>query len=139
MQKEEFEERTGWKVSASEYATVERAYMLAGEMDKDAFCRHWKECGKNPLVVAMIAEGLKREEREARLEKERRQLLASREEEAEFLLGKSCAYDDSDFRDEAIRLIGERAAVAMKLKMLLPVWEEDRGVLLDALEGKKEA
>lgn len=134
MTKEEFEERSGWKVSDAEFARIESAYMSAGEMDKDAFCRHWRECGKNPLVEALLSESVKREERIAALAEEKKALLSQREELAEFLLGKSCAYEDSEFRNEAIRLIGSRAAVAMKVKMLLPLWEEDKVVVLDALE-----
>ena len=44
---------------------------------------------------------------------------------AEFLIGKACAYDDRDFYNEAIRLIGKKEAVLRKIKMGLPLWEED--------------
>jgi len=40
MNKQEFEERVGLKVTSKEYAKIEEAYM-AGSGDKDVFCNEW--------------------------------------------------------------------------------------------------
>lgn len=34
----------------AEYTTANCAYMMAGEMDKDTFCKEWKKHGESPLV-----------------------------------------------------------------------------------------
>lgn len=43
----------------------------------------------------------------------------------EFLIGKSRAYDDTDFRRKAVKLVGERKVVLTTMEMGLPLWEED--------------
>ena len=44
---------------------------------------------------------------------------------ASILIGKSRAYSDGDFRQMAIKLIGERGVVLQTIEMGLPLWEED--------------
>ncbi|TGG39217.1 hypothetical protein EZ315_00250 [Duncaniella freteri] len=53
MTQKEFEERTGLKTDAEEYAAIERMYMSAGSMGKDEFCKRWRQTGKNPLTMAL--------------------------------------------------------------------------------------
>ncbi len=45
MTKQEFEERTGAKVTKEEYAEIEQIYLNSRNMDKDDFCRNWKTKG----------------------------------------------------------------------------------------------
>lgn len=42
------------------------------------------------------------------------------------LIGKSRAYDDTDFRKMAVRLVGEHNVVLKTVEMNLPLWEEDK-------------
>ena len=42
MQQVEFEALTGKKVSAEQYAEIEKVYMAAYAMDKQEFCAAWK-------------------------------------------------------------------------------------------------
>ena len=44
---------------------------------------------------------------------------------ASILIGKSRVYDDGDFRQMAVKLIGERGVVLQTIEMGLPLWEED--------------
>ena len=53
---------------------------------------------------------------------------------AEFLIGKACAYEDTDFYREAVKLIGQREVTLMKLRMDLPLWDEDKAYLKEILE-----
>ena len=46
-------------------------------------------------------------------------------ESVEFLLGKADVYKDTDFYKEAVKLIGEKEVVLTKVRMGLPLWEED--------------
>ena len=50
MLKHEFEDRIGRKVSNAEYEDANAMYELAGDMDKDEFCRQWREIGNYSLV-----------------------------------------------------------------------------------------
>lgn len=133
MNVQEFEQRTGLKVTAAEYAEIEKTYMAAGEMDKDRFCACWSQCGNNPLVKELARQARGWEESCGEYADQVSAMEREREELARFLLGKSCAYDDSDFRREAVRLVGDNKAVAMKINMNLPLWDEDREVILNSL------
>ena len=44
---------------------------------------------------------------------------------AEFLIGKASAYNDTDFYNKAVKLVGQKEVVTRKIKMGLPLWEED--------------
>ena len=50
MLQQEFEERTGLKLSVDGYAEVEECYVNT-DLDKDAFCKLWIE---NPTVLKEI-------------------------------------------------------------------------------------
>lgn len=133
MTQKEFEELTGLKTDAEEYAAIEQMYMAAGDMDKDEFCRRWRQTGKNPLTIslAMTATVLSRmlEERSKELKEAGEKAI----EHAKFLLGKSHAYEDSDFRREAVRLIGEREVVRLTMAEGYPLWDEDREFILGVI------
>ena len=133
MNRQEFEQRTGLKVTAEEYAEVEKIYMAAGEMDKETFCASWKACGSDPLVKELADQSRGWEESCGEYEDQMADMEEERVELAKFLLGKSCAYNDSDFRREAIKLVGESKAVAMKINLNLPLWDEDKEIILHAL------
>ena len=44
---------------------------------------------------------------------------------AEFLLGKASAHQDTDLYKEAVKLVGMKNVVISKIRMGLPMWEED--------------
>lgn len=52
----------------------------------------------------------------------------------DFLIGKAHAYDDTDFRKEAVRLAGEVEVVKRTIELGLPLWDEDRKVVLSMIE-----
>lgn len=138
MTKQEFEERTGLKTDAEEYAEIEKMYMAAGDMDKDEFCRCWRQTGKNPLtrILARQAEILKGQLKER--DKELEDVEEKKMDLAKFLLGKAQAYNhDTDFRREAVRFIGEYDVVKLKLQEGYELWNEDREFLLSALQGER--
>lgn len=137
MTQKEFEDRTGLNTNAEEYAAIEKMYMAAGDMDKDEFCLCWRQTGKNPLtkILARQVEILKGQLEERNNELDDAQY--KKKDQARFLLGKAQAYEDTDFRREAVGLIGEHGVVRLKLEDGYPLWEEDRKLLLEVLEDKK--
>ena len=58
MTKQEFEARTGLKVSSEDYARIEKMYMAAGNMDKDMFCAEYKKVGTSVLVTELFRQVL---------------------------------------------------------------------------------
>ena len=56
------------------------------------------------------------------------------EEMAEFLIGKACAYEDTDFYRQAIKLVGQQKVTRMKLEMDLPLWDEDKEYIKENLK-----
>ncbi len=125
MTQKEFEDRTGLKVTDDEYKDIEAMYYAAPDMEKDEFCKRWRQCGNNPLTLALAKQAITLngmlEERNNELD----DCHDKNNELAGFLLGKASAYSDPDFYNEAIRLIGQKAVTLRKIEMGLPLWEED--------------
>lgn len=137
MTQKEFEERTGLKTDAEEYAAIERMYMAAGNMGKDEFCKRWRQTGMNPLTISIATTA---NVLTAQLQKSNTELSDLKEkniEHAKFLLGKAHAYEDPDFRREAVRLIGEREVVRLTMEEDYPLWDEDRKYILAIMEDTK--
>lgn len=129
MTKSEFEERTGYKVAAEEFEEINAMYMAAGEMDKDLFCRLWKQCGKNPLARELASQAVRWEESCREYAEQITLMDVERHEFAAQLLGKSRAYEDTDFRRMAVRMVGERKVVSLTVQMGLPLWDEDKAYI----------
>lgn len=137
MTQKEFEERTGLKTGVEEYVSIERMYMAAGNMDKDEFCRCWRQTGKNPLTQVLFRQA---EIFRGQLEERNNELddvQLKKFDLAEFLVGKACTYEDTDFYREAVKLIGQRDVTLMKMRMDLPLWDEDKKFLIEVLADKE--
>lgn len=126
MTKQEFTELTGLVPTPEEYNEIEAMYYAAPDMSKDEFCKCWRQCGKNPLTVALTKQAITLngmlEERNNELDDSHDKMKGL----AHFLISNSCAYDDMDFYGEALAIIGRKAAVLYKVRMGLPLWAEDR-------------
>lgn len=67
MTQQEFEQRVGMSVDATEYASIENVYM-AGDLDKDDFCVLWQRMNykrvakANEERVAKLKEQMKKEQ-----------------------------------------------------------------------------
>ena len=116
MLQQEFEERTGLKLSVDGYAEVEECYV-----DKDAFCKLWIE---NPTVLKEI-------ERKTVLVRE---LYEERKCLSNFLIDQAEKWSASDLREKAISMIGEREYLRRKIAKGYNLWEADKELLLDILK-----
>jgi hypothetical protein len=143
MTQKEFEERTRRKITAEDYYLVENLYMATGNMGKDEFCKEMRAMcaydGANDHIE--LRECLKEigrhvGARDAELSFLKK-ITSERLELAEFLIGKACAYEDTDFYREAVKLIGQRDVTLMKMRMDLPLWNEDKKYLIEALVDKE--
>lgn len=133
MTQKEFEERTGIVPTAEEFDYIHAVYMNTS-MDKDAFCKEYKKHGESRIIRDVHVRVLN-------YEMKCNQQKDTINELADFLIGKAHAYDDTDFRNEAVRLVGEIDVVKRTIELGLPLWDEDRKCILSMIEveGKKIA
>ncbi len=142
MTKKEFEERTRRLITAEDYRLVENLYMAAGDMAEDEFCREMRAmCAYDyaddhiELRRCLKEIGRRVGSAEARIGVLKKTADKRDRDLAEFLIGKACAYGDADFHREAVRLVGQREVTLMKLRMGLPLRDEDKACIARALEG----
>lgn len=133
MTQKEFEERTGIKPTEEEFDYIHAVYMNTS-MDKDTFCKEWKKYGESRIIRDVHVRVLNWE-----MKCERQNDTIS--ELADFLIGKAHAYDDTDFRNQAVRLVGEVDVVKRTIELGLQLWDEDRKTVLSMIEeqGRKVA
>ena len=134
MTQKEFQDLTGRKVTEEEYRNIEKMYYAVPNMDKCEFCKRWVQTGNNPLTIeltkqAILLNGML-EERNNEVD----DCHDKMEELAWFLIGKADAYEDSDFYNEAIRIVGHKAAILHKIKMGYHLWKEDREYIKNNLK-----
>ncbi len=136
MTQQEFFERTGIELNAEAYAEVERIYMATGnDLDKDAFCKLYKRLNKQGYDLAVWLMSAV-EAKQSAIEKEEETIDQGRREKretAEFLIGKAHAYNDTDFHNVAVSLVGDREVVLITLQLGLPLFEEDVEYLKEIL------
>lgn len=118
MTPKEFEDRTGFKPTGEDFNYAHAVYMNTS-MDKDEFCKDFKKHGDSKIMrdvhVRAVNFELLNKQKDERIN-----------ELVDLLIGKSRAYDDSDFRKMAVRLVGEQKVVLKTVEMNLPLWEEDK-------------
>jgi len=132
MTQKEFEERTGWAMTVEDFAIVHNLYMAA-VMDKDEFCKEFKEmqaCGKLEIRQSLREIGNRLGLLEATNATLKREMRRRNDDLADFLIGKAHAYDDTDFRNQAVKLVGETEVVKRTIELGLPLWDEDRKHIL---------
>lgn len=140
MTQKEFEERTGMRLDAKEFGRVHDIYMACGdEMGKDEFCKLYRSgLGRLELLHRVTEEKMTAERSSDLMAKMTNRmkdgLLAEKYAMAEFLVGKACAYEDTDLHREAVKLVGQREVTRLKLQMDLPLWDEDKAYLKELLE-----
>lgn len=130
MLQKEFEELTGLKINADDFEQVHDIYMACGdEMDKSEFCAKWKKRDYRALLDLVATEyKITNQAYDMAMAKIKQIEAIARDlngEYADFLLGKAEVYKDTDLYKEAVKMIGEKEVVMSKLRMGLPLWEED--------------
>ena len=133
MTQKEFEERTGIKPTEEEFYYIHAVY-LNTSMNKDEFCKEWKKYGDSRIIRDVHVRVLNYEMKCKRQESTINEL-------ADFLIGKAHAYDDTDFRNQAVKIVGEMDVVKRTIELGLPLWDEDRKCILSMIDeqGKKIA
>lgn len=126
MTQKEFEDRTGIKPTEEEFDYIHAVY-LNTSMNNDEFCKDFKKHGDSRIIRDVHVRVLNYE---MKCERQKNAI----NELANFLIGKAHAYDDTDFRNQAVKLVGEMDVVKRTIELGLPLWDEDRKVVLSIIE-----
>ena len=126
MTQKEFEDRTGIKPTEEEFDYIHAVY-LNTSMNKDEFCKDFKKHGDSRIIRDVHVRVLNYE---MKCERQKNAI----NELADFLIGKAHAYDDTDFRNQAVKLVGEMDVVKRTIELGLQLWDEDRKVVLSIIE-----
>lgn len=102
-------------------------------MNKDEFCKEMRamcayDAANDHIELRQCLKEVGRRVggMEAELNFLKKTVKEEREELAEFLIGKACAYNDTDFYNKAVNLVGQKQVTLYKIKMGLPLWDEDK-------------
>lgn len=140
MTQQEFETRFGQEVTTESFDYANRVYMAAGNLDKDQFCKEWKNqhIRNSDTVTALTIEV---ESCQATIKNLKRQIEKSdlcleefRDQMVDFLILQAEKWSASDLREKAIRIIGETEYIRRRLEMNLGLWEDDRKALVEILK-----
>lgn len=123
MTQQEFEQRTGI-TSHVVFEEANKMYMAAGDMDKDAFCDDYKAHGDSILLAYFYRHS-------NYLETQKKEVDSLKREMAAFLLGKADELEDKELREKAVRLLGEREVICMKIEAGYDLWDEDKEYIKD--------
>lgn len=142
MTQQEFEARFGQEVTPECFDYANRVYMAAGDVDKDEFCKEWKNqhIRNSGLITALTMEveflqgTVKNMENQVRAEEEC--LNTFRSQMVDFLILQAEKWSATDLREKAIKIVGIKEYIYRRIEMKLGLWEADRLALLEIL--KKE-
>ncbi len=133
MQQKEFEALTGAKVSAEEYAKIERVYMSIDGMEKEEFCSAWKRGDLCHIVDELVDEVRTLEVRRSRLKAELGEAEDKAAEAATVLLTKAFQYNDDELKQAAIELVGMQQAVLIDVENGFGLNAAERAYIMENL------
>lgn len=133
MLQKEFEALTGKKVTAEEYAEIEKVYMAIDNMDKEEFCAAWNEQKFGYIVDELV----KRVQELTKWRDHWKKQMDEAEERARaaafVLLNGANEHNDEDMKEAAIDLVGMKMAVCIDMKEGFKLSETERDYILENL------
>lgn len=109
MNKQEFQERTGFNVPDETFEQINSMYMNAGEsIDKDAFCKDYKKHADSVLLNAF-------NDRIVALQRERNKLTKEKNHTALTLIQEAAKHESKTLRKLAIELLGPNTYLREKI------------------------
>ena len=127
MQKQEFTQRTKIELTDEEYNDVELMYLEAGNMDKDVFCQDFKDHKDSKLLAVFFGQAEKLKDKLDAMREERSALV-------DFLLDRAQCFGDVELLHKAIQMVGHDKVIKRKLRMDLPLWDEDKTYIIDNIK-----
>lgn len=142
MTQQEFENRTGIKVSADEFDRIHEIYMES-PLDKDDWCAMWKKMDltmrrelryQTGCAIALQKELNERQKREMEeLQERTKKEELERIEFGKFLADEAHKYSSTEAREKAIELMGFKLYIAYKMAKGYGLWEMDQKEIIDRL------
>lgn len=129
MTQQEFEERTGRKVTGDEFERANAIYMAAGDIDKDRFCADYRKHKDSEIIGVLF-------ETADRLSDKLHVLSNEREETIDLLINMADEYGDSTIRQQVYKMIGEREYLRRKINKGYELWKDEREALNEILLKK---
>lgn len=139
MTQQEFEQRTGLKISEGSFNRVNAIYMNS-TLDKDDFCEMWKsttEKGRNEIdyFLTLVIEG----NHQVDLWKDVHKKACETHEKEKIELGKFLADEAHEYcsrkaRDKAIEVMGFKVYIAYVLAKGYDLWQIDKEQIIDNLK-----
>ena len=118
MLQKEIEDRIGRKVTTEEYVEANAVYMMAGELDKDEFCREWLKIGSSKLVQCLFekAHSLDQDLQEQKLMVNECQEMISDAADAMLEIGDTISPTKvrEELEKKAVWLVGRKEVVMRK-------------------------
>lgn len=137
---QEYSNLMGYKelCTMEEYTEANLAYMMAGEMDKQTFCREYKKIGSSPLVRALALYANSKEVNCCALEAKQRQTALKLVGEA-FDIRRIHDVEGAEVSAEAIdelaaQLIGRKDCIKHKLAKGYTLGQGDNDYIQDNLK-----
>lgn len=141
MTQQEFENLTGLKTNANDFDHINRIYMAAGEMDKQAFCKDYNPIVRDSLIVSYLVSEV--EELRGTVKNYENQVKADadclhqfQDSMVDFLVLQAEKWSASDLREKAIKMVGFREYLRRRLVFGFGLWESDRKELEIILSEK---
>ena len=140
MTQKEFETRFGQEVTPGSFDYANRVYMAASNLDKDEFCKEWKNKDiRNSDTVSTLT--IEVENCQATIKNLKRQVEKSdlclqefRDQMVDFLILQAEKWSATDLREKAIKIVGIKEYIRRRIEMKLGLWESDRQALLEILK-----
>lgn len=126
MNKQEFEQRTGVKLSDEAFELINEMYMNAGPIDKDTFCKDYKKHADCKLMHIF-------HERLVALQKERNRLLNDKKSVAIQLIKEAAASGSRTLRERAIVMLGPENYLREKIKLGIAFDSDDYALVTEFL------
>lgn len=127
MLHEEFEQLTGIKVDNETYNTVIDPMYMNTKLDKEMFCKDLKKRGLQASTVAieLTATCCDQHLTINKLEAERKELV--------LLLLKSAGQEDNELSRKAIKMVGHKEVIRLKMLNGWGLNDSDKAFLMDLL------
>lgn len=133
MLQKEFEALTGKKVTAEEYAEIEKVYMAIDNMDKEEFCAAWNEQKFGYIVDELVKQVQELTKWRDHWKKQMDEAEERARAAAFVLLNGANEHNDEDMKEAAIDLVGMKMAVCIDVKEGFKLSETERDYILENL------
>ena len=118
----------------AEYETANFIYMMAGEMDKQTFCKEYKEVGQSPLVLTLAEAANSMEIAYRDKETKERQTAHALLREADSIRAAGHDVEADQIDKIAVSLIGRKDCIKWKLNKAFSLSDTDNEYITDNLQ-----